>query len=173
MRKFLALLASAVLLAPFCFGQQAGAPAPAQKTAETAPVPVPELTKEQKKALGKAEKERKKYPDWLTVTSIEGYYVPPQAVGYVGWCGGNLSWMFCMSTPITTAGGEAKYFRARLESTGEEMALVCATGFSGRLVLLPARYPAKKGRGLNRLLGIVYVLANHNGKLKKLTCGRP
>jgi len=159
MRKRFWALALILLIAIPCAAQQTVEPAPERQ-----------LTKEEKKALVKAEKERKKYPEWITVLEQRSVLVQPRAVGYVGWCGGNLSWMFCVSSPINTAGGEVKFFRARFDSTGQERDLVCEAGLtSGRLILYPGRYPAKK----RRFAGLVEVLANHNGKLKKLTCGRP
>ncbi|MCL5287908.1 MAG: hypothetical protein M1453_07945 [Acidobacteria bacterium] len=143
-----------------------GAPCAAQEASpQTAAVPARELTPTEKKALEKAEKERKKFKDWIVVLESREYVAPPQTVGYVVWCGGPLGWVFCVSAPLNSPGGARGAHLIRLESSGEEKIFACGKG-NQRLLLHPGRYPARK----RWLMGVVETLVNVEGKLSKVLC---
>ncbi len=129
-----------------------------------------ELTKEEKKKIAEAEKQRKKFPDWLVVASSSTTIAPVQTVGYVGWCGGNLSWIFCLSSPLTMGGGTTAYHVGYLESKAYEQTLECLISFFPlrRVALPPGRYPARAGH-----LGWIQLLANVDGKIRKVSCHKP
>lgn len=129
----------------------------------------PILTKEQRKAVEKAEKLRKQYPLWLTVeeSNIDG--MPAQVIGYVGWCGGNLHWIFCSSSPITTE-GQYVITRAKWEQTGEEFTMRCPTPNSRNhcSVLATGRYPARK-LGWSHWPDSIAILGNVDQKITVIT----
>jgi len=131
------------------------------------------LPKEQKKAIEKAEKLRKKFKGWFTVLESRVDNEPVYVVGSVGWCGGNLNWIFCTNSPIL-AGGAVAYVRGRWEETGEEFWMRCSPGEAYFCTsLAPGRYPAKK---LSRFwywgLYTHSLLANVGGELKSVTFSR-
>jgi len=127
-----------------------------------------QMSAEQKKVLREGLKLRKKYPLEVMVTNSKVVALGQQQVGTIGWCGGNLSWIFCMSQPISVDGGNRIVLEIQIRGERYHQGS-CPSGLFEKCANLASGvYPASLGTRWDSPRRL-RVLANVGGKLQKVT----